>query len=305
MSRRLRRFLLIGLAFLVLATAGVSGGIAGGRGTATPASLRPNAPAETIKQCLATLRALQGHAKTLRSMRADALAKRIYLYTVGHFQGRPIFVPLSRKEFTYLITEQLVLGEISAKQATRLIQSIKQMTANNVDALNDYIESADGRVQRQRAHCASLSGGTTTKPPSGTTFTRQPVDPSKDVSNTHKSELTIDPAGMSAHFDNRASSGAHWKVDYSWEVPQTITPGKTYEITLHIKFLSVTPSQPLGDQMNALAPDFAQAIQAHWPDTPDVSKTFTVTLAADQKDSTDIPITIGFVSSGVTYHYRK
>ena len=104
---------------------------------------------------------------------------------------------------------------------------------------------------------------------------------------------------------NHCCDGGAWKVDYSWKVPQTVTPGKSIEITIGIKFESVNPSQPLGMQISALAPDFAQAVQAHWPDSPTVSKTYTVPIAADQKDSSDVAMTIGFVSSGVVYHYRK
>ena len=65
------------------------------------------------------------------------------------------------------------------------------------------------------------------------------------------------------------------------------------------------PSQPLGDQTNAIAPDFAQAIQAHWPDAPDASKTFTVPVSAGTSASSDYTIRIGFVSSTITYHYRS
>jgi hypothetical protein len=125
------------------------------------------------------------------------------------------------------------------------------------------------------------------------------------MKNTHQGELTIDAGGKSAHFDNSKSSGAHWQVEYSWTVPATIAPGKSYQLTLHETITGVQPNQPLGDQMNALAPDFAQAIQAHWPEAPDASKTFTVPVSASQSSSSDYTITIGFISSSVTYHYKK
>ncbi len=301
MLGRARRFILVGL----IAVAGVAAAIAASGGTA---STRPAAHKETVQQCLTTLSTLKAHAANLRKMRADVLAKRTFLYTVSHFEGRPIFMPVSVADFTDYITEELVLGAITPRQAVKAIQQLRQMTVSNLAALNDYIDAADSQVTHQRSRCASLGGTTTTtttkpKPPSANAFTLQ--SGLTKVTNTHQSELTIDAAGRTAHFDNSHGGSAVWKIDYSWEVPQTITPGKTYTITLHEEILSVSPSQPLGDQMNALAPDFAQAIQAHWPDNPDVSKTFTVPLAADQKDSSDIAITIGFVSSGVTYHYRK
>ena len=168
---RTRLFALVLVALLATAVFALSGGTASGRPTHSAA------PAETIRQCLATLKALQAHAGSLRSMRADVLAKRIYLYTIGRFQGRPIFVPLSRKELTYLVAEQLFLGEITPSQAARELQVIKRMTADNLAALNDYIKTADGRVQSQRSHCASLGGAKPPPPPpppppSATTFTR-------------------------------------------------------------------------------------------------------------------------------------
>jgi hypothetical protein len=311
MPRHSRRSLLIALltvAALAGVLFGVSGGIAAGRGTATPASVqRPKTPAETIQQCLAKLTSLRSHAAILRKMRQDVVAKRSYLYTVGHFSGHTIFAPLSVSEFTYLLTEELVLGKITAQGVAKAVRAMKRTTASNLIELNGYIAAADRAVQSQRRRCASLGSPTTTTtakppPPSATTFTLQ--QSLTKVTNTHTPELTIDAQGMAA-VDNHCCDGGAWKVDYAWKVPQTVTPGKTIEITIGIKFESVNPSQPLGMQIGALAPDFAQAVQAHWPDSPTVSKTYTVPIAADQKDSSDIAITIGFVSSGVVYHYRK
>jgi hypothetical protein len=197
-------------------------------------------------------------------------------------------------------------GKLTAKQLSTSLVNLAKFAGRTKRAVADVRREAQHEVDSLRHQCAALiakQNGTSPAPkppPPAGTFTLQSPKPT-DVSNTHKSELTIDPDGMTAHFD--AASGADWQSDYSWKVPQTITAGKTYTITLHDKILNVTPSQPLGDQMNALAPDFAQAIQAHWPDNPDVSKTFTVPLSAGQ--TSEFTITIGFISSGVTYHYKK
>jgi hypothetical protein len=236
-----------------------------------------------------------------------ALARKNKLVYLGNSPFGPVIVSVDQVRDSIII--RYVAGQINKVKfandlhllGIRAAATLKAITALLKEDINDRDETEDrcAKLAQQLKQAQAGGGGG-----GGSTFTRQSPSPS-DVSNTHQTELTIDPSGMSAHFDNSKSGGATWKIDYSWEVPQTITPGKSFTITLHEKFLSVSPDQPLGDQMNALAPDFAQAIQAHWPDNPDVSKTFTVPLAADQKDSSEITITIGFVSSSVQYHYRK
>lgn len=228
-------------------------------------------------------------AHVLPGLRTDALEKRIYLYTIARVSGNPIFVPISVAEFKSLVTAELLAGELSSKQLLQLIREMREMTVDNLRALEEYIATYIADSTKQKKHCDALrQGGTTTTPkppppPAAGTFTLAPS--LTKVTNTHVPELKIDGDGMTAHIDHCCDGGG-WKIDYSWQVPQTITPGKSYQITLHIKMLSVTPDQPLG------RPD-------------DVSKTFTMPLAASQKDSADIPITIGFVSSAVVYHYRK
>jgi hypothetical protein len=319
--RQLRRILLVlsVLGLLAAAGFGVSAGLASNHRSSSPASAgskqRPNARAETIQQCLATLGSLKARASALRKLRQDVVARRTYLYTVGHFEGHSLFVPISVSEFAYFLTEELTLGAITPRQVVQAVQTMKQMTAHNLVALNGYIGVADSAVQRQRAHCASLGGTTTTTtpkppppPPAAGTFTLQPS--LTKVSNPNSNELTIDATAGTAFDDHTgknggAGNGGDWQVDYSWKVPQTITPGKTTQITIGLSFKSVNPSQPLGFQITAFMPDFAQAVQAHWPETPSASKTFTIPVAADQKDSSEIVVTIGVLSAGVQYHYRK
>src|SRR5262249_8047673 len=122
-GRRFRRLAVafVGLALLAATVLGVTSGLAAGRHGAAPRSAgsRPNASKETIKHCRAAPAVLRAHATALRQLRSDVLAKRIYLYTIGKFEGHPIFVPLTRAEFIYLITEKLVLGEITSRQAAQ------------------------------------------------------------------------------------------------------------------------------------------------------------------------------------------
>jgi hypothetical protein len=236
-----------------------------------------------------------------------ALAKKHKVVVFTNIGGPFIMTFAEVRDFLIL---QYVTGKINKVALASRLHSLALTAAKTLKLLAAAIEQARDERDADQNRCAKLAqqlqqaqgggggggGGGTSK-----TLTLQPVK-ATDVSNTHQSELTIDASGRSAHFD--ASSGADWQADYSWKIPQTITAGNTYTITLHDKILNVTPSQPLGDQMNALAPDFAQAIQAHWPDNPDVEKTFNVPLTASDAGVSDYRITIGFISSSVTYHYK-
>ena len=64
------------------------------------------------------------------------------------------------------------------------------------------------------------------------------------------------------------------------------------------------PEQPLSDQINVLAPDFAQALNIKYPSPGGGSKTYTFPISASYRGTKELKITIGFVSSSVEYTYR-
>jgi hypothetical protein len=68
--------------------------------------------------------------------------------------------------------------------------------------------------------------------------------------------------------------------------------------------ISENPPQQNSYQINALAPDFAQAINITYPQQKSLSKDFTVPIHADYVGTKELTITIGFVSSGVIFHYE-
>lgn len=233
------------------------------------------------------------------------LTKKHKMIFLGNADFGPIIVTIAQARDFYIL--KYVTGKSTRAELAKALGELAKRAAASIRAVTELLTDArDARdatglrckkLQEQLQQAQGGGGGG-----SGPTFTVQPVKPT-DVKNTHQGELTIDATGKSAHFESR--SGARVKVDYSWEVPQTITPGKSVSITLHVQILSVTPDQPILDQMNALAPDFAQALQARWPDTPSATKTYTVPISEGYKGSSELTITIGFVSSSVTYRYKK
>jgi hypothetical protein len=133
---------------------------------------------------------------------------------------------------------------------------------------------------------------------------------STKVSNPNAPELTIDAAGGTALWDHTgqyggAGKGGEWKVMYTWKVPQTLVAGKSSSISLSLTANSVQPVQPLLVQMGARAPDFVQALSINYPNPASASKTYTVPLAADQKDSKDVVIIVSVVSAEITYTYHR
>lgn len=308
----------IAVSAITLVSLAASGAFASSQRTTAPASARsqdrPNAPAETIQQCLKKLVSIQEAANRMEKLRKDVLAKRTYLYTIGRLEGQSIFVPVSALEFKYFLTQELSLGGISPSQLVRLVREVRQMTAENLRQLEEWISDANDKAQKQKKHCDALRrGGTTTTPkppppPPAGTFTLRPA--LTDVKNPNANELTINAIAGTAVNDHTgpnggAGKGGEWKTNYSWKVPQTITPGKTSQITIGLEIGSVNPSQPLLQQIGAFAPDFVGAVDAHYPDRPKASKTFDYDVRESQSASSDIAVTIGMLSATVTYHYRK
>jgi hypothetical protein len=272
----------------------------------------PQASAETIQQCLKTLSRIQGSLNRLRKTREDVLAKRVYLYTIGRVSGHPVFTSVSVAEFKALVTAELLGGKLSSRELLQLVREMRQMTVENLPALEGYISVIGADAAKQKRHCDALGqGGTTTKPKPPAAAGAYTLRPAlTEVKNPNAVELTINPTAGTAVDDHTgpnggAGKGGEWKVNYSWKLPQTLTPGKTSQLTIGLDFVLVNPSQPLLQQIGALAPDFVGAVSAHWPDTPSASKTFDYQVHESQKAASDIAVTIGMLSATVTYHYRK
>ena len=124
------------------------------------------------------------------------------------------------------------------------------------------------------------------------------------VSNPQGPQLSIDEKAESAVWDH-CCDGGKWKIRFSWQVPRELKLGLSYPIKLGIRVDSYQSGGPSGFQMNVLAPDLAEAlaVQAPTPGSGERSVTF---LARDYlKDREEFSITIGFLSGGVTYTYRR
>jgi hypothetical protein len=149
-----------------------------------------------------------------------------------------------------------------------------------------------------------------TPPPSPPSKAFTLVPSLTQVENADPGELTITPTasgqGILDHTgpNGGAGKGGEWRTEYHWAVPSTLTPGKPAAIFLQEIISEVNPQQPLSFQMNAIAPDFAQALQCHYPTQSSCSKTYPYPVAADQSGSAEITIDVGFEDSHVVFHYR-
>jgi hypothetical protein len=129
------------------------------------------------------------------------------------------------------------------------------------------------------------------------------VESATEVSNNQGSHLTIDPAAGTAYWNN-CCDGARWKIQYRFEVPRTITPGRVARITTALRFISVEPDQPLGLDITARAPDFAKQLIVNYPSRVSDSVTYEYVPLESTRDMKDFFIIINFASSEVRYHYR-
>jgi hypothetical protein len=152
------------------------------------------------------------------------------------------------------------------------------------------------------------------KPASTPTTTTTPAVPkgtfvlasAKLTDNPYGKEVTVGASGGTATWDH-CCDGGKWKIQYTWKFPASITPGKSSSISMSLKTVSVEPSQPLSDQMTALAPDFRQDLTTNYPNPASASKTYTVPLSVGYNDPNykEIKLYVGFAHATVTFTYRR
>jgi len=124
------------------------------------------------------------------------------------------------------------------------------------------------------------------------------------VSNPQGPQLTIDPKAESAVWDH-CCDGGKWKVRFGWQVPRELKVGLSYPIKLAMKIDNYQSGGPSGFQMNVLAPDLAEALAVQAPTPGQGERTVTFPARDYLKDMQEFSITVGFVSGGVTYTYRR
>ena len=128
--------------------------------------------------------------------------------------------------------------------------------------------------------------------------------PDVKVSNPWGPQLNIDAQAGTAVWDH-CCDGGKWRVRVTWHVPQEMSVGQSYPIELGITIDSYQSGGPSGFQMNTLAPDLAEALNVQAPTPGRGTRTVTFLARDYLKDWKEFSITIGFLSGGVTYTYRR
>jgi len=129
------------------------------------------------------------------------------------------------------------------------------------------------------------------------------------VTNPNAKELKINAAVGTALDDHTGASGGagnggNWKVSYTWQVPKSLRPGRSFSVAVGIKVADVQPPQPLGFQMGLTAPDFAQSFSIHYPDRTQGTKEFTILVPTDLKDAKSLSFSVYVLSAQITYTFR-
>lgn len=181
-------------------------------------------------------------------------------------------------------------------------------TKANASAITNRINAIiDETCDRQRGS-ATLPPVTPPPPPP----VRRPppgsytlVESETEVHNTHERELQIDPGGRRATLRHCCDGGA-WDAVFTWNVPETITPGREAKVKIGIDIKNVKPEQELTLGIVVRAPDLAKQLLVKYPSPAKDSATYELpTETSTYSGAREIAVSIDFVSSTVTYHYRR
>jgi hypothetical protein len=251
-----------------------------------------------LDQCRSRLAEIKENLQITADQYTRAKAGKIVLVI---FPDSGTFAVVDVKAWQALIALDLIEGKLSAADFNKLQAQIAHLHTQTLAQLSGIIESGAGVQQSTQEMCANLERQRNQLLAGGALFKLVPG--LTKVVNTHSTELTIDPTAGTGH-EKHCCDGGSWDVTYTWKVPDTVVPGTKYQVEVGIQVNKMNPDQPNGFQINVLAPDFAQAYNIEYPHPKGGSTTFEIPVASDQSGAKEYSITIGFVSSSVTYTYQ-
>jgi hypothetical protein len=238
------------------------------------------------------------------SLLALAKRKQLVFIPTGPFVPHIITV----KEGRDWLILQYVTGKITEAQLARELKNLAVRAAATLRKLTEILEEARDARDADQNRCAKIAeqlkqaqsgggGGSGTFALVGAVK----ADGTEDVANPNAIELEITPAAMKATNDHKASlGGGVWKVNYAWELPKTLTPGKEASVTLRITIETNPGQNTFGVKVSAPGLSAQQLL------TKDgASKTYEFTVPPGYEDAKELTIDIYLLSAKVTYHYRR
>lgn len=229
----------------------------------------------------------------------DQKGEFVGVYVTGDQEGD------DRVEGTFTITD--ASGKVGGGSMTFVVGSADGFDFNGTGVGGKMTRrSTQGRAAPPLPARCRRPGGKTAPGSRAGTFALSATK----IVNPNAPELTIDAAGGKAVWDHTgqyggAGKGGEWRVDYTFKVPQTITAGRSYSISLGLVVSNVVPVQPLLVEFGARAPDFVGRASANFPNPSSDSKTFSVKLSEGYKDFKEFAVIVGINASEVTYIYRR
>ncbi len=94
-------------------------------------------------------------------------------------------------------------------------------------------------------------------------------------------------------------------MDFTFKVPQTLTPGKSSSLTLGLTVSNVRPEQPILFQVGARAPILSRWSTSTIPNPAGASRTFAIPISVSYKDVKELWVIADVVSAEVIHHRRS
>ncbi len=259
-------------------------------------------PGDKISDCLQTLKGFKEALADVQNLLSRKGENAVILFT-----GRDGYTTyVSVRQATDFFTLQYLAGELTLAEYKAALAYVGRKLVASRRHLRDILGNLEDILNRTQKRCNALKGQAQPKPkpkPQPPTqagsFTLVGVT-KDDVKNPNAVELTIDAPAMKATDDHPASlGGGQWLVEFTWKLPQTLTPGKTSSVTLGIKVESNPGQNTFG--LIVLAPGLAQQLLGK----DSVTQMYEFTVPVGNKDAKDLTITIRVLSAEVIYHYRR
>ena len=200
------------------------------------------------------------------------------------------FYPVEKTAGDLYVASLITIKGGDAKAIAKAEAVLLGQSNNHLKKLQALIEYGHELVQARQKRCNELKNGSGASGSSGATagsvtFTLVPGETQVSNPSSQYTKVPQTTASGMAYIECPCTTGAVYRIDYSWTVPDKLMSGHDFPVTME---LTVSKSaSPISSGMTVAGPGVKQQLLVTYPNPSTLTKDYTFPLAESRSTSGD------------------